>query len=91
MVCLPQILIQNLGETKTVKGNFQNVDVFSGQTMGRMQLLKQFFRSDVTSVEMLNQGDMHKEAEQVKMWLQTILSFKTKEITNHGISNMVGN
>jgi hypothetical protein len=65
MVCLPQIL----GETKTAKVNFQNVDTFAGQTMGRTQLLESFFKSDVTSAEMLKHGNMHEEAEQVKMWL----------------------
>jgi hypothetical protein len=60
----------NLGETKPAKGNFQNVEASAGQTMGRIQLLKPFFKSDVTSAEMLNHGNMHKEAENVKMWLQ---------------------
>jgi hypothetical protein len=45
-----------------------------------MQLLKRFFKSDVTCAEMQNCGDMHKEAGQVKMWLQRRNMFlETKE------------
>jgi len=39
------------------------LETFAGQKMGRMQLLKRFFKSDVTCAEMLNHGNMHKEAE----------------------------
>jgi hypothetical protein len=31
---------------------------------------QRFFESDVTSVKMVNHGNIHKEVEQVKMWLQ---------------------
>jgi len=63
MVCLPQILFQSLGDIKTTKGNFQNVEAFAQQKMGRVQILKRFFKSDVTCGEMLNHGNMYNEAE----------------------------
>jgi hypothetical protein len=41
-----------------------------GRQWEECKFLKRFFKSDVTSAEKLKHGNMHKEAEQVKMWLQ---------------------